>query len=290
MGTKRWMRPSSPAAWALLLVLGLPALAQAQGGQPLFPNLTTYKRQRPPCCSEPPIYGIYRRQYYGHYPTCWRQFPPGWGCPSPYTANSAEAMQEIAKEVERLRKQAEEGGGGLVGEPELGAPREPFPPAGLGGDRDFDQGIPEVPREVGSPFDLNPTPPDLDNRLPVPGGGEVPSPPGALEPPGNIPLPPPPSSTNRDPGGIETELPPLDFGGLSSPEPNVSESTLASADLPPLGIENGSVPLDGETGVSGMRPPAVPMGPPSRNGAIRVPQRRTLIGSLFDGLRDRRRR
>ena len=76
MGMMGRNRRPSPAAWAIALVLGLPALAEAQ----LLPRLPTWKRHRPPCEAEPPIYKMYRQQYFGYYPTCWRRFPPGWGC------------------------------------------------------------------------------------------------------------------------------------------------------------------------------------------------------------------
>ena len=32
-----------------------------------------------PCELEPPVYKVYRQQYFGYFPTCWRKFPPGWG-------------------------------------------------------------------------------------------------------------------------------------------------------------------------------------------------------------------
>src|SRR5438105_15280655 len=77
---RTWRRSSSPAVWAVALVLGAPALVRAQ--TQLFP-LAPIQRQRVPCPLEDPVYGLYRHQYYGYFPTCWRQFPPGWGCPSP---------------------------------------------------------------------------------------------------------------------------------------------------------------------------------------------------------------
>lgn len=63
---------------ALFVVMLVPSVAEAQ----LFPNLPTRKRVKPECADELPVYGMYRNKYYGYYPTCWRQFPPGWGCPS----------------------------------------------------------------------------------------------------------------------------------------------------------------------------------------------------------------
>ena len=40
-----------------------------------------------PCRQELPVFHAYRHQFYGYHPTCWRRFPPGWGCPSPEAPN-----------------------------------------------------------------------------------------------------------------------------------------------------------------------------------------------------------
>lgn len=78
MLTLSWRRAGASSALALALVVGLPALAQAQ----LFPNLWI-QRERTPCPNEPPFYANIRQNYYGYYPTCWRKFPEGWACPCP---------------------------------------------------------------------------------------------------------------------------------------------------------------------------------------------------------------
>ncbi len=67
---------------ALALVLVAPALASAQ----LFPDLPI-RRERTPCDQENPQFRHIRQEYWGYYPTCWRKFPPGWGCPSPEAPN-----------------------------------------------------------------------------------------------------------------------------------------------------------------------------------------------------------
>ena len=71
-------------------VVDAPAFVQAQ--TELFP-LAPIKRERVPCPMEDPVYGLYRHQYFGYYPTCWRAFPPGWGCPSPEAPNPALEFQ-----------------------------------------------------------------------------------------------------------------------------------------------------------------------------------------------------
>lgn len=113
MRTRARRRLPRWAAWVLAVVLGVPALAEAQ----LFPN-QQIKRQRTPCCNENPIYGLYRRQYYGYYPTCWRRFPPGWGCPSSEAPNSASAIEEMRQQIEKEATQTPE-------QPEPGA-ESPF--------------------------------------------------------------------------------------------------------------------------------------------------------------------
>jgi hypothetical protein len=67
-----WRRLSSPAVWSVVLTLGVPALVEAQ--TQLFP-LAPIQRQRVPCPMEDPVYGQYRQQYFGYFPTCWRYCP-----------------------------------------------------------------------------------------------------------------------------------------------------------------------------------------------------------------------
>src|SRR3954468_22369507 len=122
---KTWRRSSSPAMWAVALVLGGPALVQAQ--TQLFP-LAPIQRERVPCPMEDPMYGLYRHQYYGYFPTCWRPFPQGWGCPSPEAPNPAQESQRRPREKppEAL---PEPGEGRAPGEePEMPRGRNPLPP------------------------------------------------------------------------------------------------------------------------------------------------------------------
>src|SRR3954469_2486152 len=76
-------RRSRPTA---LLALGVARGARALAGAQLIPNLPI-RRERPPCAAENPAYRQIRQEYWGYYPTCWRKFPPGWGCPSPEAPN-----------------------------------------------------------------------------------------------------------------------------------------------------------------------------------------------------------
>jgi hypothetical protein len=74
------------------VVISLPGLAQAQQTG-LFPTAPV-RRQRPPCDQEDPVYKIYKQQYFGYHPTCWRRFPDGWGCPSPEAPDRAKSLKE----------------------------------------------------------------------------------------------------------------------------------------------------------------------------------------------------
>ena len=90
-------RLRSPAAWALVVVLGVPALVEAQQSG-LFPN-APIDRERVPCPHEDPVYRLYRHQYFGYHPTCWRRFPEGWGCPSPEAPNVAQAFRDQPRDA-----------------------------------------------------------------------------------------------------------------------------------------------------------------------------------------------
>lgn len=146
--TTRWIRPG----WACLIVLGWPAMADAQ----LFPNLAI-RRERPESVVELPVYGLYRREYYGHYPTCWRRFPPGWGCPTPEAPNW-EA--ELAKRPLEIPDAGDDAG---ATDDALGGLNDPFDPGG-GGD------LPALPNQR-DPFELDSpdgaAPPSADPPAPV---------------------------------------------------------------------------------------------------------------------------
>lgn len=259
-GRKR--RPS-PALLAMLVVLGLPALAQAQ----LIPNLTV-KRQRPPCSVEDPLYRVYRQQFFGYYPTQWRRFPPGWNLMSPEAASPAElaaARAAIQKQIATIPRYDDNG---KLIEPENGA----APGAPEEGDVNPDvpvptPRVPAVPRGA-SPFDLEPKPSADPAPLPDPT--------------------PPPGASRRDsnPGLAATETPDLDL-----PLDDAAPSADAAGDdtpppLPPIdgAISPGSTyaPRDDEMPST----PTHSIAPPT----TAAPRRKTLVGGLFDTMRGRRRR
>jgi hypothetical protein len=147
------------AALVFGMVLLAPALADAQ----LIPNLNTRRRQRPSSLTEPPIYRTVRQQYYGYFPTCWRKFPPGWGCPCP----NPEAPQPWTGAPS-----------GAPAQPETERPSEATPPTD-GTRRPAPSAIPELPPSSTSPFDIKPesTPP-RDTPPPAPAPGPEVKPPG----------------------------------------------------------------------------------------------------------------
>lgn len=169
-------------------VLATCLLATSAAEAQLFPNLPI-RRERVPCPEELPVYGLYRNKYYGYYPTCWRQFAPGWGCPN-HEAPDWEA--ELAKrpldipdeELGGYGGYGDEGLGGLGGSgdemlPALPERRSPF---------ELDSGAPS-----GSPFDTPPSDSPFDN------------------PPPGVDSPPPSRPSPFDlQGSAPTELPPLE--------------------------------------------------------------------------------
>jgi hypothetical protein len=198
-------RRLSWAAGALAVVLGIPALAEAQ----LFPNLTI-KRERVPCCNENPIYGLYRRQYYGYFPTCWRRFPPGWGCPSPEVANSAAAMEEVRRQLEQeAAEMGQEEEPGMEG-PDQGE-RPPFPAP--------DRVVP-LPEDNPPPFGPPGTPPPSNpNRPQAMRDGSAPD-------DGPAPIDVPARAASRRAIPASPSLPPLDESLIiPEPDPTIGDET-----------------------------------------------------------------
>lgn len=73
--------------------VGFAERAQAQQTG-LFP-LAPIRRQRVPCDQEDPTYKVYKQQYFGYHPTCWRTFPEGWGCPSGQKPDVEKSKKDI---------------------------------------------------------------------------------------------------------------------------------------------------------------------------------------------------
>ena len=165
MRTRSRMRLGWSAAWALALVCGAPALASAQTTE-LFP-FRTITRERVPCAMEDPVYKLYRNEYFGYHPTCWRKFPTGWGCPSPEGPDAVESFRKLPRD-----------------KPESAEPIGDDPaPEGGAGMRGGRGALPPLPAGDRSPFDLESAPgpatppagnPAETKPAPGPGAGEPP--------------------------------------------------------------------------------------------------------------------
>jgi hypothetical protein len=201
-------RDQGLALAVLTVVLSLPHLAQAQQSG-LFP-LHPIKRQRVPCDQEDPLYKTYKQQYFGYYPTCWRTFPDGWGCPSREAPNKEEEFKKLPL---------------LSGAGEPPTEEKPMEPAGPV----RRPAVPNAPEGERSPFELD-KPTDPFTTPPRPGTEP-------RQPRGNSPPPTdsPPLSDNEVPD-------------LSAPadQPRRSQDTRLAhreTDDPPASGEVGDGPL-----------------------------------------------
>lgn len=278
MLTRSWRRFRSPAAWTLVLVLGAPMLAEAQQSG-LFP-LAPIRRQRVPCPMEDPVYGLYRQEYFGYHPTCWRRFPAGWGCPSPEAPNVVAAFdpkQGGRKRDEPPPVNREEPG--ALDEPGMEAPPLPGGPGG--------NALPPVPPGDRSPFDLDTRP---DNAAPPlrPGGAR----PGGERPGGERPAPPPANSPLElpPPAGAEKaeDAPPpagpAPTGRIDSPAPAGPENA-------PLLALPDPVPAPAPAAPPTLTAPSAPAQPGPAvympQAPVQAPRRTSMLGGLFNGLRRR---
>ena len=167
-------RGRSSALLALAMILGVPALAEAQ----LFPNLPLRKRERADCSQENPQYKMVRQEYWGYYPTCWRKFPAGWGCPSADAPNWEQAKRDLA-----LDKLPDDGLPPAEGD---GMPADGADPAETPANPPANNALPELPSEGTSPFDQPVTPPTPPPATP----GTAPGvPPAGAAPPGTAARP-----------------------------------------------------------------------------------------------------
>lgn len=245
------MRIRSRRGWrfatlvALAWVLGGTGVCEAQ----LFPNLPI-RRKKNDCDQEAPFYKMIRQNYHGYYPTCWRQFPPGWTCPCP---NPAAPNWEASKRDIPLQTDEKFlnllGGPGADGNEEMDEPGAETPPPrrGRGNGPDLPGG--RSPFEMDGP--VNP-PPNLRDRS------------ASVAPPAGQPMrrwtTTPASST----GASSAVLPPINLPE-TQPAPNGTAVPEALPPLPP-GLDDEKV---SPTSLAPRPQPA--------------PKRTGLIGSLLRG-------
>ncbi len=274
----------------------------------LFP-LAPIQRKRVPCDQEDPTYKLYKQQYFGHHPTCWRTFPKGWGCPS-----------GEAPDIEKSKKLFPPGN-----EPELldeGMGEEGNAPVERQPQR---PGIPEGP----DPFNFNEEAPGAGLPNPLPGRGNAapgrttPAPRRANPPAGRSPfdeLNPPGAAMSRPRGGNGARSEAVPAGPadeapeLSAPATPVqgsayrsrsrtldTEGQLAanSDDRPTLGLPEDDGPPVAENNTTSDAT-AGPLGsysspsssPDSSTPAVATPApaaqpRRRIFGNLFSSLGSR---
>jgi hypothetical protein len=219
-----------PIAWAIVALVFEPAAeAQISG---LFPLAPVHKRQRTPRDMEDPAYRMYRQDYFGYHPTCWRKFPAGWGCPSSEAPDAKESFRQRKLDLPPA---------GDAGEGE-GAPG---PDEGMrpGGARPDPNALPNLP-SGGSPFEIEKPPAGRDRdrgTVPDPSGLPPTTDPRAPErptPPGASIEAPPPAPT--PPGAGESELSVAPPPGLILPDPTAGAG--AAVAVPEPTAYNGSQP------------------------------------------------
>ena len=272
---RTWSRVRSQAVCALALIVGVPAVAHAQQTG-LFP-LHPIRRERVPCPAEDPVYRLHREQYYGYFPTCWRRFPPGWGCLSPEAPNADASFRAIprsnppAQYGEEPDESAAPDQGDRGPRPRGAAPADtptPLPAPPPGGRNLFDL---ENPKPANPPA---PNPPDIKQ----PAAPENPNNPTNRSTPSSKP-----SAAGAQAIAPEVGLAPREASpGAAGPiEPLLALPEPPAAAAPPSPAVNPVPSADAAAGA--MSDP----GPQPTAQPEQAPQRRSLLGSLFGNLRRR---
>jgi hypothetical protein len=265
---------------------------QAWGQQTgLFPR-APIRRQRVPCDQEDPTYKIYKQQYFGYHPTCWRTFPTGWGCPSAEAPNRERSFQEL-----KPGQSSEEEMRDLGIDEDRGAPQPRRAPGEL-----------ELPPDRVSPFDMDQRPGARPNVNPLPRGNARPGtlPPrgedpfgdvnqGAVVPPargragagGDAPAPAPGSPDLTAPAGSPPQGSASRSVGDESQEEAVTEGEgpllgLTDSDL--VRSDSGNAAPDYPSGAATAAASGSSTGPNGSAMAGSPQPRRRLFGNLFSGL------
>ena len=248
-------------ALGLTMSLIAPSLAEAQQSG-LFPNIGV-RRQRVPCAAEDPVYKLYRHEYFGYHPTCWRRFPAGWGCPSPEAQNAAAAFKAFPLDIPQPADSNDGGdeaapanGGGMKEKPGLPNPSDLPLPDGDSSPFDLDNKPKPKPSDSGAGGAATPT----AGRLPVNATDGLASAGNGMKP-----------AAVRE--GSSADLP-----LLSLPEP--ADSSAPSRSFAPK--PEPTLPAPAADGTSGVNPSAyVPQARPAK--------RQTLLSNLLNGFANRRR-
>ena len=263
-----------PAAGALAVALGAPTFAQAQQSG-LFPT-ATIRRERVPCAAEDPVYKMYRHEFFGYHPTCWRKFPNGWGCPNPEAPNAAESFRALPRD----KPQPD-------GPPDAGDDTGDAAPGdmpGAAGARPNPNALPPLPNNERSPFDLDTKPnaadpkPAADPRAGVrPSAGTGPA--AAVRPPASETLgslPPPAESVGEAPTAGRDLSPPAPSAPAEGPSASSTADPAATPAEPLLALPDPTV---GPSSTAS----AIPVPSPRTSAPFQAPRRTSVIGGLFSG-------
>ena len=280
---------SRRGAHALTLVVLTAAVSLSERVQAqqtgLFP-LSPIRRQRVPCDQEDPTYKIYKHQYFGYHPQCWRTFPAGWGCPSAEAPNKERSFKDVPP-----GNVGEEGGEGLPPE-DRGAPAQRRAP-----------GMPELPRER-DPFTTDEPAAAPPGANPLPGGNTPPRRPAPrtddpfrdVNPQGaSISPSRKPSQVRNAPNAMDDGAPELAAPARQPAQGSASRSvregsdddeTLVEDQGPLLGLSDSDIvrsdagpASDSPSQGAGSSPSASAIAPP----AAAQPRRR-IFGNLFSSL------
>ena len=253
MRTQARTRLGWSAASALAVVMLAPKLAQAQQTG-LFP-LAPIRRQRPPCAMEDPVYRLYRTEYFGYHPTCWRRFPTGWGCPSAEVPDAAKEFKILPRDLPRN---------------DNGFQSPDGPDNGMGPDRGNtapgpktpnNDPMPAIPEDNINPFKLDAKPVAPADRNP-PAPDSPSAAPGAGPAGGNAP----PASSAAHAANTEEPL-------LALPDPSLAQPDSGTPPVAPAASNSGAADL----------------GPAASNTPAQAPRRTSLLSNLFSGKTFRRR-
>lgn len=257
MRTQTRTRLGWSAASALAVVMLAPELAQAQQTG-LFP-LAPIRRQRPPCAMEDPVYRLYRTEYFGYHPTCWRRFPSGWGCPSADAPDAAKEFKVLPRDLPSSENSFQ---GPDAPDAEMPANRGNTAPGPKAPTTDP---LPSIPEENINPFKLDAKPiPPADRNPPAPDSPSAT--PGSAPAGGNAP--PAPSAARE-----ATTEEPL----IALPDPTLAQPD-AGAGSPPV------APAASNANAS-----ANDLGPAASLAPAQAPRRTSLLSNLFSGKGFRRR-
>jgi hypothetical protein len=261
----------------LTLVSSLPELARAQQTG-LFPNMNV-RRQRVPCDQEDPIYKVYKHQYYGYHPTCWRTFPSGWGCPSREAPNREQSFKEIPLQAgERLPSLDQPGTDEMTPPPGTTRPGMPALPGGGRSPFEEEPGAPPgAPRGGQNPRQ----PPQRDPfELDKPDAPAAPAP-GQPRPPGAG------AATNGPELSAPAATPPATQGARTSRNESTDEAVARDDDGPLLALPSVNLaPVDDPGVPFGTQPPppAAPTASSTTATTAATTPRRGFLSGLFSNL------